>query len=166
LDLRCCACRWDARGGDGNSRASGRVSEVGGGGLAGRRVMGEGWLGLWGRRMRLQTPIGWRSCRRTTRRRRTDPSPDALHLPAIRRHRGWAPELLILLRRRAGRRPLLYLDPHHSRPALLLRPQSVPSARAAFSSSTSEPRVAQGVVGAAHGVPGAAGLCTRGQPPP
>ncbi|KAJ7263400.1 hypothetical protein C8J57DRAFT_1718986 [Mycena rebaudengoi] len=79
----------------------------------------------------------------------------ALHFPAIRRHRGPAPKLLILLRRHAERRALL------PRPAPLVpsRP-SVPAActvGGVLVLDIGAPRVLRTV-------PRAAGLCARGQP--
>ncbi|KAJ7215258.1 hypothetical protein C8J57DRAFT_1255537 [Mycena rebaudengoi] len=55
---------------------------------------------------------------------------DALHLPAVRRHRGRAPELVLGVQGDG----LFYLDPHHSRPAVPLRPP--PASRA----GSQEPR--------------------------
>ncbi|KAJ7266049.1 hypothetical protein C8J57DRAFT_1511001 [Mycena rebaudengoi] len=80
---------------------------------------------------------------------------DALHFPAIRRHRGPAPKLLILLRRHAERRALL------PRPAPLVpsRP-SVPAActvGGVLVLDIGAPRVLRRV-------PRAAGLCARGEP--
>ncbi|KAJ6583271.1 hypothetical protein B0H10DRAFT_2097382 [Mycena sp. CBHHK59/15] len=49
-------------------------------------------------------------------------SPAPLYLPSVCRHRGRASFIIALLRRRTGRRPVLSFDPHHSRPAVPLRP--------------------------------------------
>ncbi|KAJ7233482.1 hypothetical protein C8J57DRAFT_1729499 [Mycena rebaudengoi] len=80
---------------------------------------------------------------------------DALHFPAIRRHRGPAPKLLILLRRHAERRALL------PRPAPLVpsRP-SVPAACTVGGVLVLD----IGALRVLRRVPRAAGLCARGQP--